>query len=100
MVSMNIWANENDLVTFANPHFGTEYDEAFCAKTLNLGWSYRVEDTRVYGSYTDVHLKEFPGKCFNSVNFIDFLVDEEKAQERENNYMKQHYPNTKEKCHG
>ena len=44
------------------------YENDSC-KGLVKGESYTVERTEVHGFHTDVHLKEFPGRHFNSCVF-------------------------------
>ncbi len=67
---MNIYANEGDKVIFTG-RGGHDKENADARKQLKVGETYTVAETDVFGWNTDVYLKEFPGKPFNSVLFKD-----------------------------
>lgn len=46
------------------------------AHLLTIGEDYTVDWLDVQDYYTLVHLKEFPGKCFNSVLFEELDEDD------------------------
>lgn len=68
---MNIYARSGDKVKYLaeNGHDDQLID---ANKFLEKGMVYTVDKTIVYGWHTDVYLREFPGKAFNSVHFEDY----------------------------
>jgi hypothetical protein len=70
--SMNIYAAPGSNVIFYNPRAGYRHDQETLAKHgLVVGGVYTVKETVVHSSSTELYLVEFPGVCFNSVNFCD-----------------------------
>ncbi|MFE4029295.1 hypothetical protein ACFX4N_24395 [Priestia sp. YIM B13551] len=53
------------------PDNGMRSDGIQAKKYLQLDKEYTVEHIQVYGSRTEVALKEFPGELFNSVHFMN-----------------------------
>lgn len=68
---MNIYAQRGDKVIFSHPNAGGWGDSEKCAKHLELGAEYTVQETEVDPWHTDVYLQEVPGVAFNSVMFDD-----------------------------
>lgn len=56
-------------VEFAHPDSGRGLEREEAQKLLTEGAVYEVESVQVGGWCTDIELKEFPGKKFNSVFF-------------------------------
>lgn len=69
--SMNIYAKEGDKVIFASMTAGYDGQAESASKVLELGKEYTIDHTDVFQSYTNVYLKEIPGRAFNSVLFDD-----------------------------
>lgn len=71
VVSMNIYAKEDDKVIYLDKH-------GYSADTINArkeglvkGEIYTVSHVDVHQSCSDVYLKEFPKRSFNTVMFAD-----------------------------
>lgn len=62
-------AESGTMVRFAFPTNGYLSDQEFAKQYLSEGMIYTVDFTDVGSWHTDVYLKEFPGKPFNSVLF-------------------------------
>lgn len=62
-------AVKGTLIRFAFPNNGYLSDQESAKKLLVEGMIYTVDFTDVDDWHTDVYLKEFPGKPFNSVLF-------------------------------
>ena len=75
--TMNIYAKKGDMVTVSkySAKNGYKGDIAQVKKYLKIGGIYTVLKTDVDEFGTDVYLKEFPNKTFNSVNFEDYKDD-------------------------
>lgn len=56
-------------VEFAYPEKGRELEQADAKKILTEGTAYEVESVVVGGYSSEIELKEFPGRKFNSVFF-------------------------------
>lgn len=70
---MNIYAEENDKVIFSNPFAGYTFQkENMISLGFEIGKIYTIDWTEVGNWSTDIYLKEFPNKAFNSVFFEDF----------------------------
>lgn len=54
---------------FAYPEKGRELEQADAKKILTEGTAYEVESVVVGGYSSEIELKEFPGRKFNSVFF-------------------------------
>ncbi len=52
------------------------------AKLLKVGMQYHMTHCQVHDWYTDVYLKEFPGKAFNSVLFEEMLTHREMIESK------------------
>lgn len=69
MMIMDIDSKPGTVVVY-NGNIGTwAVDSGGNYKLLMLGKPYTVESTEIHGWHTDVYLKEFPGKVFNSTWF-------------------------------
>lgn len=67
---MDIYAPKGTKVQFIGCDKGQQqWGGNDAATKLVAGETYEVESTEVHSSYTNVYLKEFPGKRFNSVCF-------------------------------
>jgi hypothetical protein len=77
---MNIYAKEGAKVkgVFRDGAItgGYESDQKHAMKFITEGQVYTVERTEVSSWSTEVILKEFPGKFFNSVHFIELTESE------------------------
>lgn len=73
-MSMNIYAKKGDfvIVTKETAKNGYSADKEKVSQHLIVGMPYEVEKTTPHDFCTDVYLKEFPSRIFNSVNFEDF----------------------------
>ncbi len=67
----NIYAKEGTKVVFDNPNWGYQSHMEFSKSFLSEGQVYTVDYTRVGSWHSDVFLKEFPGKAFNTVQFTE-----------------------------
>lgn len=71
----DIWDNSERIVKciakYDTSPFGCDYE------LLEIGKEYTVIDVDVYGYYTMIALKEFPGKRFNSVLFAESKKDDD-----------------------
>lgn len=67
---MDIYAKTGAKVRYLAKN-GYDHDAAEASKILQKDSIYTVESTTVHNWSSDVHLKEFPGKSFNSVMFED-----------------------------
>lgn len=56
-------------VEFAYPERGREHEQEDAKKLLAEGTAYEVESVAVGGFSSEIELKEFPGRKFNSVFF-------------------------------
>lgn len=65
---MDIYSPEGARVVFTGQG-GYEGERANARETLTVGATYTVDRTDVSSYHTGVHLKEFPGRVFNSVLF-------------------------------
>lgn len=76
---MNIWALEGHkvMVTEETALNGYDYDIKRVKKLLEIGKEYTVYFTSIGEIRTDVYLKEFPDRGFNSVNFVDVVEQSE-----------------------
>jgi len=72
---MNMYAIEGHKVYVSNKTANNGYGGK--SDLLEIGVLYTVEHTSVGQSNTDICLKEFPNKSFNSVNFCDAVVQSE-----------------------
>ncbi|MFU1797634.1 hypothetical protein ACM1RC_27470 [Paenibacillus azoreducens] len=70
--TMNIYAKNGDKVRFLNRNGHDREPAEACDIGLVQDGVYTVERTEVGGWLTDVFLKEFPGRAFNSVMFEDY----------------------------
>ncbi len=68
---MDIYAKSGTLVKFTHPTAGYSHHQKLASEFLTVNEVYTVEATDVDSYHTDVYLKEFPGKAFNSVLFSD-----------------------------
>lgn len=68
---MKIDAPAGTKVVYSHPENGHSYDQEHSAKFLKPGQSYTVLKTDIGNWHTDVYLKEFPSKAFNSVQFTE-----------------------------
>ena len=64
-----IYCERGCKVEFSFPGSGREHEREEAKKFLTAGVVYEVESVQVGGWCTDIELKEFPGKKFNSVFF-------------------------------
>lgn len=71
METMNIWALNGHRVTVTEESAKNGYDYDKKRASELIGKILTVEYTSVSSSSTSVFFKEFPGKSFNSVNFVD-----------------------------
>ena len=74
-------------VKFMHPDNGPDYDQEFAKDFLKVGKEYEVLYVTVHGWNSDVCLKKYPDRFFNSVLFS---VKEEDSQE----LLETHYINT------
>lgn len=56
-------------VEFAFPDNGREHEREEARKILGAGTAYEVESVEIGGWRSEIKLREFPGKKFNSVFF-------------------------------
>lgn len=70
---MNIYAlhGRKVKVTKESASQGTEFNIQDVVSSLELDTVYTVDHTDIGGFSTSVCLVELPGRCFNSVNFVD-----------------------------
>jgi len=80
--SMNIWAGPGDVVEFAFPEAGYQSDIERGDLYLKVGEHYAIARVEVHSCSTDVWLANFPNVSFNSVQFADVTIDEDKALKR------------------
>lgn len=64
-----IYCERGCKVEFAYPENGREHERQETGSLLKAGAAYEVKSTVVGGYSSEVELKEFPGKRFNSVFF-------------------------------
>jgi len=82
-IYMNINTKEGTKIIFLGRN-GRDMHLEIAKKILTPRKTYTVKETNVYGWYTDVVLKEFPGRKFNSVMFEEeetYFNELEKLQE-------------------
>lgn len=67
---MDIASKPGTKIVFWYPHNGWPVDGQFIKGLgIKLGDILTVDHTVIHSSGTELYLKEFPGKCFNSANF-------------------------------
>jgi hypothetical protein len=72
-----------DMVKFANPAAGLDYDQSLCRTLLNEGNNYQVKKIAVSDWHTDIWLVGCGKEPFNSVMFDNVTVfDDKQEQER------------------
>lgn len=64
-----IYCERGCKVEYVHPDSGREHEREEARKILKIGVAYEVENVCVGGYSSEIELKEFPGKKFNSVFF-------------------------------
>lgn len=77
---MNIYGKEGSkiIITENTMNNGSELDKIQLKRHLEVGKVYTVKHIRVYSWYSTVMLKEVPFLEFNTINFEDYVEEDEK----------------------
>jgi len=89
---MEIYAIKGHLVkvTEETKNYGHSSDVELIKEKIQIGKTYTVDHTNVFGFRTEVFLEEIPGVAFNSVNFVDVTSQPVELSKKHKDYSKYH----------
>ena len=88
---MNIYALKGHKVRLVYTEMAYHYQTEDIKKHLKLGEIYTIEETEVYGEFTNVYLQEVPGVSFNSTAFEDVEPQPEGKDKQHPDYYQCRY---------